>query len=602
MSDLNFNNVTQNGAQLIFSGISSGIDSQSTIEAIIAAKRAPAVLIERKIETNNQKIADLTELQSLTSNFKDALELLRAPTLNGSTDIFKQKVAYTSSQATATAPADHVPSSADSILGVTVGADAIKGSHTVEVVQLAQAQQIRSDAFTDTATDLTTLGYTAGDFTINGQTVTLAAGDTLLDLQDKINALNTGTSPTNVSASIISVSATEHYLTLTSSETGLANTITFGGTQAVHNSLGLTSVGTDTVKTELTSAQDSIIHVDGLGVDITRSSNTIDDVLEGVTFSLFKAESDTEIRIDIESDVASIKSTILDFMDAYNALKAFITDQKSEQVRVEGEDAEFGSLAFDSTLRRISDKLSELIASNVAGLDPSNGFSSLSQIGITVNDDYELEMDGSVFDNALLTSESDVRKLFVFDFSSSDSRVRHFSHSGDPQPSLDASDLLQPYYLNISGTDASGNVITANFSDTSGVGTGSGPETVIDGNLLTIADPSGAAGLQMLYIGGVSDPAVTDIEISFTRGVADTLFGFFDDIVGETDTAIEVAIDALEEQNVDYQDDIDTIDDRLEITRANLNARFLAMEVAMSRINSLKDTLTQYADALSGSN
>jgi flagellar hook-associated protein 2 len=599
----NFNNVTQEGSQILFSGISSGIDSQSTIEAILAAKRAPAVLIEQKIETNNQKLADFNLLKDLSNNFKETLELLRAPVSSGSTDIFDQKLAFTTSQPTATAPGGHTPSDADSILGVSVTDDAVEGTHTVEVVQLATAHQIRSDAFVDTTTDLTTLGYTAGDFDINGQTVTLSAGDTLLDLQDKINALNAGATPTNVSASIITVSATEHYLTLTSTETGLANTITIGGTQAVHNSLGLTNVGTNNIKTELVAADDSIIRVDNLGVDIQRSSNTIDDVLEGITLNLFKAEADTEIKIDVESDVNAIKSTITNFIDAYNALRAFITDQRSEVVRVEGEEAEFGSLAFDTTLRRISDKLAELAVTNVAGIDPASGFASISQIGIEMSNSFELEMDEDVFDNALLTNPDAVRKLFVFDFSSSDSRVFHYKHTGSTENQVDGGGVVTPYYLNLGGTDGSGNIISGNFSDTVGAGTGNDPNLSIDGNLVEVNAPSGAEGLQLLYIGDPGDPAIADIEISFTRGVADTLFSFFEEVVGDTDAAIESAITTVQDQNVDYNQDIIDIDARLEITRKNLNARFLAMEVAMSRLNSLRDTLEQYSASLnSGSN
>ena len=378
----------------------------------------------------------------------------------------------------------------------------------------------------------------------------------------------------------------------------MANAITLAGDALVTDSLGLTNVGA--IKTELTAPVDAIVRVDGLGVDITRSSNTIDDVLEGVTLNLFKAEADTEIKIDIEADINTIKSTIGAFVDTYNALREFVADQRSEQVRIEGEDPEFGSLAFDSTLRRISDKLAELTVTNVEGIDPASGFASISQIGIQMNTSFELEMNDSTFDNAILTNLDGVKKLFSFDFSSSDSRVHHYKHSGDPSNQVDGGGIVTPYYLNIGGTDADGNIISSNFSDTIGAGTGNDPTVTIDGVLINVTDPSAADGLQLLYIGNPSDPAIADIEISFTRGVADTLFGFFDDVVGETDAAIESAISNLQTQNTDYDQDVTDIDTRLEITRKNLNSRFLAMEIAMSRLNSLKDTLQQYSDSLGG--
>lgn len=108
------------------------------------------------------------------------------------------------------APA-HSPSAPGNILGASVEAGAAKGSHTVEVRQTAKAHRLSTDAVTSITASLSSLGYTTGDLSIEGQTIAVSASDTLQDLVDKINVANSGATPTGVAASIVSVSATEHY-------------------------------------------------------------------------------------------------------------------------------------------------------------------------------------------------------------------------------------------------------------------------------------------------------------------------------------------------------------------------------------------------------
>ena len=598
--DFSFDNTTKTSSGNVrFSGVSSGINSQEIVDSIIAARRIQVNTIEDKIALNDERVSAIDQLQTLTKTFASSLDVLRGANSIFVDDIFDNKLAFTNARVSDTAAPGHVASSADSILSVNATDEAIAGSHTVEVVQLAKAQQIRSDAFTSTTDTLVSQGYTTGDFDINGRTITLNSTDTLLDLRDKINAVNSGASATNVNASVITVSATESYLVLTSEETGLSNTITFGGTQAVHNSFGLTSTGTDTAKNEIQTAQNSIIRVDNLGVDIERESNTISDVFTGVTLDLYKAEEGTEIVVDIESDLNSIKTGLVDFVNAYNELKAFIEDQQAEVVREDGGEAEFGVLAFDSTLRSIEARLSQVVSSIVPGLE--DGYSSLGQIGIGIEDDYSLSVDDSTLDEALLNNLNDVKRLFSFDYSTSDSRLSVISVGANTTYSVDGSNIAEPYYLNISGTDASGNVLDANFVTSAGTGNGGvGNNTVaVSGKNLTILPDSSADGLKLFFNGDAGLGQVDDIEVTFTRGVADRLYNFFNDF-SKTGGDADTLKTNLLTQNEDYQDDITKIDTRLELQRKNLEARFIAMETAMFQLNSLKESLSQQIAAMSG--
>lgn len=602
MTELNFNNTSlTDSGNIRFSGISSGIDFQSSIDAIMAAKRIPATQIEEKISVNDAKSAALLEMKNLSASFADSLDKLRGSTSFFAEDVFDTKVSFLESQATAGAPAGHTPSTAGTLLGTVIGKDASAGTHTVEVVQIAQAHQVRSDAFSSKSTDLSTLGFAMGDIDINGQTVSLTAGDTLLDFRDKINATNTGVNPSNVNATIVSVSDTEHYLVVTSTETGLDNAITFGGTQAVHNGLGLTSAGTDNVKTETVAARNSIVRVDNLGVDIERQSNTIDDILQGVTLNLFKAEENTEIKIEVEEDLNTIKGTVVEFIEAFNNLRDFITDQKTESVREEGEDPSFGPLAFDTTLRQINSRLNDLITADVPGA--TDGYQSLGQVGISMNDAFKLEIDDTTFDDKIINDVDAMRKLFAFDFSSSDSRVLAVERTSDTQPLLDANGDPLPYYLNVGGTDADGNVISANIQDTAGAGAGGGFDGSVTtaGTTITIGDASGANGLKVIFNGGPNAAPVDDVEINFSRGIADQLFTFFDDL-SKSGGRLDDEIIGLASQNEAHTDRIAQIDSRLELQRATLTAKFLAAEQSMLQLNTLKENLTQTFEAMNSGN
>ena len=68
-------------------------------------------------------------------------------------------------------------------------------------------------------------------------------------------------------------------------------------------------------KKALAQAGDAVLSVDG--IDVTRPSNTVDDLLPGVTLSL-KAPSDTPVTLSVKHDVEGIKKQVMDLVGAYN--------------------------------------------------------------------------------------------------------------------------------------------------------------------------------------------------------------------------------------------------------------------------------------------
>ncbi len=346
-----------------FSGLGTGIDIQGAVDSIIQAKHVPIDRIEQRIADQERKIAAFGDLKSLALSLQDAVDPLRGvASFDSSKDIFEAKQGFATSSRTDA----QTPSDAAGLLSVSVTNAAQATSHTVEILQLATAQKVASASIAGGLTD--PLGL-SGSFEINGQTITVDATDSLLDLRDRINAANSGASATGVTASVVSISATESVLILTADETGtdaaIAATDTSGN---ILQSLGVLDTG-GAFQNELQAAQNAELQVDGLATTLERQSNTIDDVFAGVTLSLFKAEAGTTVKVDVERDLNQVKQAIVDLVNAYNELRTDINRQASTDVPADDQTGA-GVLAGTSALSEIRARLSASVGASVDGTDP----------------------------------------------------------------------------------------------------------------------------------------------------------------------------------------------------------------------------------------
>lgn len=565
-----------------FSGLGSGIDIHGTVDSIIQAKRLPIDSIEQRISQRDAEIAALETLRSLAIGLKDAVDGLKGTvTFDGSGDVFEAKQAFaTSRRDDAT-----TPSPAIELLGVTVSNQAQATSHTVEVQQIASAHKVASDSQSGAASD--PLGLT-GSFTINGQMISAAATDSLLDLRDSINAANAGSSPTGVTASLVSVSASEHVLVLTADETGASHALALADdTGTVLEDLGVLTGGL--IKNELQTANSALLTVDGLATPISRETNTVDDVFEGVTLSLFKAEAGTTVDLAIEPDLGQVKSAITDFVEAYNAIRIEIN--ALAQTEVPEDDASgAGVLAGTSVLSEIRARLSAA----VGGVVESDGatLAVLAEIGIDfqaagqVADSLAantLAVDAAKLDDALLNRSAEVQSLFNFGLTSSDPAVRLAGFNGQTGHTPGGHTLNIAY---------SGGVVTS--ANIGGTGDGADDGTVsVQGNVLTVT--SGAAkGLKLLYTG--TAPA-SGVVLDVSVGIGAKVFHAVDGLLDETSGLLASEIEFRESQNAFGETRMTQLEDRLERERERLLERFVAMETALTTMNRLLDSLRQQIDA-----
>ena len=92
-----------------------------------------------------------------------------------------------------------------SLLSATAASGAVPGDYRVEVLSTATAEKLGSSNYANTSAALNL----TGTFLVAGKQVTVGASDSLAAIRDKINAANTGTTPSGVTASILTVSSGE---------------------------------------------------------------------------------------------------------------------------------------------------------------------------------------------------------------------------------------------------------------------------------------------------------------------------------------------------------------------------------------------------------
>lgn len=180
-------------------------------------------------------------------------------------------------------------------------------------------------------------------------------------------------------------------------------------------SSGAATYGTLTAST-LQSARDAFFSVNGLAVQ--RASNQVDDVVNGVTFSLnspvvpaggaisalssadFSVASTTTINVTKGAEDLSA-AAVEDFVTSYNELVSFY---KTESMSSQDPDAR-GVLNGDSTLRTFMDRIRGLYANGIRLADGSN--ISFSSIGVEVQRDGTLFLDKGDLNTAIANGLQD---------------------------------------------------------------------------------------------------------------------------------------------------------------------------------------------------
>lgn len=232
--------------------------------------------------------------------------------------------------------------------------------------------------------------------------------NTLSDLRDEINSKKVSS---HVIANIVSVpsaSGTGTVSKLVLSSTDPAQGFSVSGIDNdgdTADNLGLSRLFPATFLPKnppLVSAEDAKITVDGQPA--TRSSNSITDVIQGMTLDL---QSQGSATLSSSLDNNSINKTVSDFVTAYNKLHSVIKDLGKYGGSTDG--AGNGSLIGNATLLMAATQVRRDAADIVESATGS--YNSLAMIGIKIDKDGVMSLDSSKMNTALnadLQSVSDV--------------------------------------------------------------------------------------------------------------------------------------------------------------------------------------------------
>ena len=355
-------------------GAGSGIDVKALAQSLVDAEKTPKKeRIDDKITKTEAKITGYSAVKYALSTLKTAFGKL-----NDASDFNSIK------------PSNTQPSA----FGVTASTTAEAGSYSIEVLQTALAQRTASSTFADRATVLNggaafQLNLSIGGVSTGAIAVTTA---TPAGMVSAINGAKLG-----VTAQLINTGS--GYNVVVTGETGAAQN--FSLTSDDGTGQAITAVAFDT---SLQTATDASFKVNGLAV--TRSSNTVNDVIDGVTLDLYTTTTGAA-RLDLNRDTASIKDNIKGLLTAYNEFEDTLEILGDRTSEVE----EFGGiLAGDNLLQRVRNQVRDMITSN--STTPGTTIKAARHVGLSIDRFGKLSLDEDKLDTALQDNFVEVSTMF----------------------------------------------------------------------------------------------------------------------------------------------------------------------------------------------
>lgn len=342
--------------------ISGGLDVTTIVEQLMEIERQPEKLMQNLITKNNNKVTAFQNLNTKLSTLLNKINKLVYKA--GDSDSLLMPASFEDRLRQSVFSARKAASSDDMLLSATGTQGTASGTFAITISSLAQARSMASANFADTDTTVAeagTLVFQIG--TEDPVTVAIdSSNNTLAGIRDAINAADAG-----VTATIINDGSADPYrLVIASNDTGTEHAFTL-----TDNLSG----GTALALTETQAAGDAIFTVNSIG--ITKSSNTISDVIDGVTLNL-KAQTTSPVSVTVSTDIDSIVSAFTELATAYNDLNTFFSSQFTYNAATKTA----GLLSGDSTVRSVQSKVRQLFTQSV-----SNDFTSfgvISQIGFSV--------------------------------------------------------------------------------------------------------------------------------------------------------------------------------------------------------------------------
>lgn len=388
-----------NATGISFSGLASGLDTSAIISQLVALERIPIQMLEGQKAAKQTKLDKLDDFAELVKSLQTAAE-----TVSTSDDFY----AWT------------VNNSDEKVATITATGGAASGSHSLEALSLASVDRWAFDAVSDPDVDLASADGQQLVFDIDSTSYSLTVSASSSSLNNIAKAIEDMAGDV-VTADVVNTgteSNPQYRLVLASKESGEDNRITSIVTDIP--GLGITysapdANGDPTSSSNLTVGANAQAMIDGLLYE--RASNDFSDVYDGIEINLLSTtETDSPIIFSINADKEGIRDNVTEFLDAYNKVVEFINMQSKFTASDEdGEAGESGALFGDSILTSVRTNVNRAlfdIDPDVVAAD-TLGFSTLSLIGISADNDGKLTLDSTIFDEKLSDNLDLLADLFI---------------------------------------------------------------------------------------------------------------------------------------------------------------------------------------------
>jgi flagellar hook-associated protein 2 len=356
---------------ITFSGLASGIDSASLIDALVKSAQTPITNLQADQKANTSQSSKISDIKSKLTTLQTA-----AQALDTKTEALGNKSS----------------SSDEKALTVTASGGASMGTFKVQVTSIAAPERTYSNKVT--ASDKAglfgagTLKFKVGE----GEEVelTISETDTLASVAKKINA-----SGAQVSAGVINDGAGGYRLQVNGTQAGAKNAITFSELDGL--TLGLTNPLNEKQK-----ASDAAVTIDG--IEFKSSSNSVTGAVPGVTLNLVDVGTST-VKVDRDQD--GMKTKLQTFVTAYNDVMKTLNAAFTYSGTTKGSD----TLASDSTMKQLQMSLRGMVGKLVPNGDSS--MQMLSSIGVNTNRDGTLTLDDGKYSAAVAKDYEGVASMLT---------------------------------------------------------------------------------------------------------------------------------------------------------------------------------------------
>lgn len=377
---------------ITFSGLSTGLDTDSIIDSLMQIERAPIDRLEARKTAETERI-------NAYFQFKGLLEELKSSA---------QAISLTSQvRNSGVTLSDDAPLSASA-------SGATDGSYDISVAQLASVQKTVTDGWSSASDSL--LG--TGTITIDGVDIAISAENN--SLNGLASTINDMSETLGVTASIMNDGdpTNPYRLVLTGNDTSSAFTVTSNLVDGASSPIAFNTTDTAT-------AQQAEVYIDG--IKVLSDSNTITDAISGLTLNL---ESTSTVQsagpppvyettnMTIAPDNAPVKEKITAFVTSYNNVMDWILSGYEEfggasttTPTEDGEESEqlLGSvLRGDSTINSIKRGLQNILSEAIG---EATNIQTMSQLGITTQLNGKLNLDTTTMEKAVDDNPEDIVSL-----------------------------------------------------------------------------------------------------------------------------------------------------------------------------------------------